>query len=289
MIYTRRASPLHAARPVAGIAWCAALVAGALATTHPLVLGALLAAVLVAGAAARVGDQIARAARIAVPIGLLWLLVEPLVLRDGLTVVARLGELPPFGRLDITLEAIVAGGVLGLRAVVVILAFGLYAAAVDPDEVLRLFRRRGLRSALTVTVATRMVGVLERDARRLAEGQRCRGTGEASRLAVVRAVAGGALERALDVSAALELRGYGVRRPSGRHTPKAPWSRHDLAFAASALGIVALLVLGAVTGASSFEWDPRVSGAGVSSSGALGAAVVLVALAPFLDRRGIAR
>jgi energy-coupling factor transport system permease protein len=286
VIYARRPSPLHAARPVVAVAWCAALAASALVTDHPLVLGALLLVVVASGLAARVGDRLRRAAWIAIPIGIAWVLIEPLVLRDGLTVILRLGELPPFGEVDVTLEATVAGGIFGLRSVVVVLAFALYAAAVDPDELLRLFRRRGMRSALTVTVATRMVGVLERDARRLAEGQRCRGTGEPSRLQVVRTVAGGALERALDVSSALELRGYGARRPS-RSRPR-PWSRHDVAFAASAAGIVALLVLGEVSGASSFAWAPRLDGPPVAQPALLSAAFVAVALAPFADRRGIA-
>lgn len=289
MIYARRASPLHAARPVVGSAWCATLAACALVIDQPLVLGALLVAVVCSGLAARVGDRLARTAKIAVPIGVMWLLIEPLVFRGGLTVIARLGHVPPLGRLDITLEATVAGGIYGLRAVVVILAFGLYAAAVDPDEVLRLFRRHGLRSALTVTIATRMVGVLERDARRMADGRRCRGTGEASRLQVVRTVAGGALERALDVSAALELRGYGVRRPAPGRAGGPRWSRHDLAFAASAVAIVALLVIGETTGAASFDWSPRLHGASLAQSGAMAAAFLLVALAPFADRRGIAR
>jgi len=287
VIYARRASPLHAARPAAGAAWCAALAAGALVTEHPLLLGALLAAVVLGGLGARVGDRMRRAARIAVPIGVLWLLVEPLVLRDGLTVIARLGEVPALGRLDITLEATVAGGVLGLRSVVVILAFALYAAAVDPDEVLRLVRRRRLRSALTVTVATRMVGVLERDARRLADGARCRRIGEPSRLAVVRTVAGGALDRALDVACALELRGYGL--PGRERRGARPWSRHDLAFAASAAGLLALLALGETSGAAAFSWSPRLEASGLAPSGALALALVLVALAPLADRRGIAR
>ena len=290
MIYARRASPLHAARPVVGVAWCGALAACALVADHPLVLGALLAAVVAAGLAARVGDRMWTAAKIAVPIAVVWLVVEPLVLRHGLTVIARLGELPPFGQIDITLEATVAGGIYGLRTIVVILAFGLYAAAVDPDEVLRLFRRRGMRSALTVTVATRMVGVLQRDAARYDDGRRCRGAGEPSRLAVVRTVTTGALDRALDVSAALELRGYGVRPPAGRgRSPASPWSRHDLAFAASALAIVALLVIGETTGAWRFDWDPRLTGAPLGQVGALSAALLVVVLAPFLDRRGIAR
>lgn len=288
MIYARRASPLHAARPAAGLAWCGALAALALVVDQPIVLGALLAAVVAAGAAAGVGGALARAARLGVPLALLIAVLEPLVLRDGLTVIARLGELPVLGRIDVTLEATVYGAVLGLRALVLVLVFALYAAAVDPDEVLRLVRRRGLRSALTVTVATRMVGVLERDARRLADGQRCRGTAEPSRLAVVRAVAGGALERALDVSAALELRGYGAAAAPGPRGAAA-WSRHDLAFAASALALLALLAPAAAGGAADFGWAPRLTLPHPGAAAAVGAALVLVALAPFADRRGIAR
>ena len=289
MIYARRASPLHAARPVAGIAWCAALAAAALVVDHPVVLAGLLVALVGAALAAGVGERLARTARMGLPLALAIALIEPLLQHDGLTVIARLGDLGPLGRLDITLEAVVYGAVLGLRALVVVAAFGLYAAAVDPDEVLRLFRRRGLRSALTVTIATRMVGVLEADARRLADGQRCRGTQPPSRMAVVRAVTSGALDRALDVAAALELRGYGARRPAARARAARPWSRHDLAFAASALGIVALVVLGELGGASAFSAFPRLRGAGVAASGALAMALVVVALAPFADRRGIAR
>jgi energy-coupling factor transport system permease protein len=289
VIYARRASPLHAARPVVGIAWCAALAAAALVVDHPLVLAGLLVALVGAALAAGVGDRLARTARMGLPLALAIALIEPLLQHDGLTLIARLGDLGPLGRLDITLEAVVYGAVLGLRALVVVAAFGLYAAAVDPDEVLRLFRRRGLRSALTVTIATRMVGVLEADARRLADGQRCRGTRPPSRMAVVRAVTSGALDRALDVAAALELRGYDARRPPGRTRAARPWSRHDLAFAASAVGVVALVVLGELGGASAFSAFPHMHGAGVAASGALAMALVLVALAPFADRRGIAR
>ena len=102
------------------------------------------------------------------------MLVNALVTRDGLTVIVRLGDLPVLGQTDVTLEATVYGAVLGLRAVALVLCGALYTAAVDPDEVLRLFRRVSFHSALTATLATRMVPVLARDSRRLADAQRCR-------------------------------------------------------------------------------------------------------------------
>ena len=292
MIYVRRASPLHVTRPAVAMAWCGAIAAGALVVDEPLALAALLAATVAAGLLARVGDRLLRVAWVALSLAVLVAIINPLVTREGLTVIARLGEVPALGRLDVTLEATVQGGILGLRALVVILVFGLYSAAVDPDDVLRLFRRRGLRSALTVTVATRMVGVLARDGRRLADGQRCRGeraSGSVSRAMLVRAVAGGALDRALDVAAALELRGYGVRPGAARRGPRAPWSRHDLAFAASALAIVALTLLGELGGATDFDAYPRLHGASAAEAAPLATALLLCALAPFADRRGIER
>ena len=118
------------------------------------------------------------------------------------------------GQLDITAEATAYGGVLALRALVVIGCFALHSAAVDPDDLLRAFRRVSFRSALTAALATRLVPVLARDARRLHDAQRCLAGEPAPRRAIVRAVASGALDRAVDVAATLEVRGYGAaRRP----------------------------------------------------------------------------
>jgi len=285
VIYRRRASPLHATRAAVGCAYCGALALASLWSDDPLLLGAVLAAVVAAGLLAGVGPQLGAAARFAVPLALLVALVNPIVTRDGLTVIARAGEVPPLGRLDITLEATVYGGVLGLRALVVILCFALYAAAVDPDEVLRLFRRVSFRSALTATLATRMLPVLARDARRLADAQRCRAHRPAPRLAIVRAVAGGSLERAVDVAATLEVRGYGAARRPPR--ARRPWSRHDLAFAVAA-GAVALLTVGAsVSGLAAFEPYPALELETGPGPLAVAAAIVACALLPFAERRGI--
>ena len=138
-----------------------------------------------------------------------------------------------------------------------IACFALHSAAVDPDELLRAFRRLSFRSALTAALATRMVPVLARDARRFRDAQRCRPGPPASKLALARAVTSGALDRAVDVAATLEVRGYGGGgRPARR--PR-PWSRHDFAFLASAIALVARL---AVVGGERFEAYPRVHRAG---------------------------
>lgn len=287
MIYRRRDSALHAARASVGTAFSAALVVAALVSSHPLVLAAILAAAIGAGLAAGVGREMRAVARFAVPLGIFIAAVNPLVTRDGLTVIARLGDLPPLGQLDVTLEATVAGGVLGLRAVALVMAFALYSAAVDPDELLRAARRFSPRSALTAAVALRMVPVLQRDAARMSDARRCRPGTPPPRRAVLRAVATNALDRAVDVAATLEVRGYGgLGRPRRTHVP---WSRHDLAFAAATLAVLALSIGGRLGGVAGFHAYPRLSMGFGAGTVALAAAILICALAPFLDRRGIAR
>lgn len=285
MIHRRRASPLHAARASVASLWCVAASVVALSFTHPVVLGGLLAAVLLAASAARVGREVRRAVLFSLPFAVMIALVNPLVVRDGVTVLLRGGVVPVLGSLDVTLEAVAYGGVLGLRAVIVVACFALHSAAVDPDELLRGFRRLSVRSALTAALATRMLPVLARDGRRMAEAQRLRPGASPSRATLVRAVATGALDRAVDVAATLEVRGYGAaRRPPAVHRP---WSRHDLAFAASTLALAVLAALVHARGLAGFEAYPRVSmEAGPGPLLAL-SALAAVLLAPFADRRGV--
>jgi len=288
--YRRRASPLHAARAAAGGAWCAALAAAALAAQHPIVLAALALTVLAGAAGAGVLREVARTAAWMVPWALVIALVNVLVVREGLTVLARVGEVPPFGQVDLTLEALVYGLLFGLRLLVVAAAFALFTVAVDPDDLLRLMRRVSVRSALAATLATRLVPVLASDARRIEEARRCRadrgGDGAAARLAVLRAVAGGALDRALDVAATLEVRGYGTARRGA--VGARPWSRHDLAFAGSATAIALLTIVARTAPIAPFEPYPLIEAGGAGSAVALGVALALVALVPFTSRRGIA-
>ena len=287
MSYRRRASPLHAARAGAGCAYCVALACAALLLSSPVALGAVVVAIFVAGIAAGVGREMRRAAALAVPLAIVIALVNALVTRDGLTVIVRLGDVPVLGHTDVTLEATVYGAILGLRAIALIMCGALYTAAVDPDEVLKLFRRVSFRSALTATLATRMVPVLVRDARRLTDAQRCRPGRPPSRLALLRAATSGVLDRALDVAAALEVRGYG--RPGRPPRVRRPWSRHDLAFTASAAGVLALSVAARIFDLAQFSAYPSLHAPVGAGTLAIALGLVACALLPFADRRGVQR
>jgi energy-coupling factor transport system permease protein len=279
-VYRSRPSALHAARAGVGAAFCCALALTGALYRHPVVLGAALAAVVAAGVAAGVGREVWASLRLALPLALLLAVVNPLVYADGDTLLVRGGEF--LGRrVDITLEATVAGALGGLRVMVIVAALGLLSAAVDPDELLRLFRRISYRSALTGALASRLVPVLARDAGRMSEAARCR-PNPPNRLAVVRAALAGTLDRAVDVAAALEVRGYAL---AGRHRRRCrPWSRHDTRVLAGAAGIGALAIAGAAAGFGRVEPYPRLAIATGPEELLLSAALVALAVAPFAGR-----
>ena len=287
-VYRSRPSALHAARAGAGAALCGALALTGALYLHPLILSAALAAVVLAGVVAGVGREILRSLRFALPFALLIAVINPLVYPEGDTLLFRGGEV--LGReIDITLEATAAGVFNGLRVIVIVTAFGLLSAAVDPDELLRMFRRVSYRSALTATLATRLVPVLARDATRMSDAARCR-PHPPGRLTVARAALAGALDRAVDVAAALEVRGYSL---GGRTAGRArPWSRHDWRVAGAALLIALVAVVGAVLGVGSVEPYPSLEVETGGTEVVLSAVILLSALSPFAGRgarMGVAR
>jgi energy-coupling factor transport system permease protein len=302
MLYRPLASPLHATRAGVAALWALALGGAALLLYHPLALAVLVIAIVLAGRGAGVGPEVARALRTALIVALPIVLVNVLVTRDGLTVFARLGDLGPFGQGDLTVEALVYGAVIALKVTALVLITALASVAIEPDALLRKCRRFSFRSALTASLAIRMVPLLAADARRLAEAQRTRpavgGGGDAGRLQAARdraallgAVLAGSLDRAMDVAATLEVRGFAAprRASSARAGLRRPWSRHDLAFAASAVAVLALVLAGRLEGWARFDAYPLLHvtfGAGLL---VLCAALALAVLLPFADRRGIER
>jgi energy-coupling factor transport system permease protein len=287
-VYRRRPSALHTARAGASLGFCAALALCAVLFEHPLLLAAVAVATLGAGALAGVGSELRRALLLGVPFALLVVLVNPLVSQQGRTLLVRgwevLGQ-----RWDVTLEALAYGAVAGLRLLALFLAFALLTACVDPDELLRLVRRVSYRSALTAVLATRLVPVLARDALRMGEAARCRAV-PAPRAKVARAALASALDRAVDVAAALEVRGYaGARRPA---RVRRPWSRHDLRVAAAAAAIAAGAVTAKAAGLFAFAAYPAFSAPVGPAEAAVAVALVLAAAAPLLGpsaRLGVAR
>lgn len=286
--YAPRPGPLGDAGALAASAYLGSLALVAFIYSNPVVLAGAGAAVLAAGLLARAGRALAAAARWGAALGVLIVAVNAIASQRGDTILIRGGDLPVLGQVDVSGEALVEGAVLALRITVVLGAFAVHSACVDPDRLLRLLRPLARHSALTATLITRLVPLAAADHARLRDAQGLRGPAAATagRVALLRRLVAGSLDRAVDVAAALELRGYarGVPRRAGRRQS----SRHGWRFAAAGALIAALGVTARLVGVGGFEAYPTVAIDLDPGTVGLAAALPVLAAAPYigLDRRG---
>ena len=173
---------------------------------------------------------------------------------EGDTLLFRGGEVLGH-RIDITLEATVAGALDGLRVIVIVLGVRpAVCRGVDPDQLLRLFRRVSYRSALTASLATRLVPVLARDATRMGDAARCR-PHPPGRLAVARAALvgrarpGGRRGGRARGARLRARRAHRARRHSRGRATTGAWAARPLLIAMAA-------VAGAIAGLGSVEAYP---------------------------------
>jgi len=285
LTYMPRRNPLCRAGALAATAYLGAFVAVAFGFSNPIVLAADGLAVVVVALAAGVGRSLALAARFAAYLGVLMVVTNAVASQRGDTILVRGPDLPLLGTVNISAEAMAEGAILALRIAVVIAAFAVYTAAVDPDRVLRLLRPLARRSALTASLIVRLVPLAAADHARISEAAALRGPGAAGvgRAAVLRRLVSGSLDRSVDVAATLELRGFARGAPGrARRLPRSP---ADAAFWSVAALIVGFSALALLAGAADYESYPVVAlerGPGVLL---LGLALPLLAWAPFGARR----
>jgi len=285
LAYVPRRGPLEEAGAVAATAFLLSFAVVALACSNPIVLAADAAAVVIAGVLAAAGRALAAAARWGLTLAVVFVVVNALASQRGETILLRGWDLPVLGQIDVSAEAIGEGAILALRVLVVLMAFAVHTASVDPDRLLRLLRPVAGRSALTASLITRLVPVAAADHARLREAAALRGPAAApvGRTAMGRRLVAGSLDRAVDVAATLELRGYASGAPRSIGSRRRP--RHWGRFALAATVVLAAAVTALITGAGASESYPLIEIDSGTGTVALALLLPLVAALPFIGSR----
>lgn len=264
--FKRRLEPprrgLARRQPAAIVAYVGALTLAALVLVNPLEVTALLALCLVVLVVAGRGRAAWPYLKTALYIGGFLAIVNPLISRSGSTVLWQL-QLGPF-HVPITIQGIAYGVTTALRIIAVITAFALFSLVLDPDDQLGLMSRLSFRTGLVISLACRLLPVFSRDAARISNAQRARGVeldaGRrrdriAARVPLLAALLAQSLERAVDVAASMEARGFGARdRSHWSHGRR--WRVADLVTTAAALLGAAVLLGGLFAGAFSYNFYP---------------------------------
>jgi energy-coupling factor transport system permease protein len=281
LAYSPGSGPLSEASALAASVYLGSFAVVAFVFSSPIVLAGTGIAVAVAGVAGGASRALRLALRWGLATAALFVVVNAIASQRGDTILIRGGEVPVLGQIDVSAEAVIEGAVLGLRVLVVMMAFAVHSAVVDPDRILRLLRPLARRSALTATLLTRLVPVAAADHARLREAAALRGPGaaEVGRAALVRRLVAGSLDRAVDVAATLELRGYGLGAP--RSVARGRRSRRGVPFLVTGIVITAVSLVARFTGVGGFDPYPLVSIEADRATLALAVALPALAAAPF--------
>ena len=258
---------------------------------NPIVLIGAGGAVAVAGIAAGARRALRAAAAWGLALGALIIVVNGLTSQRGDTILIRGFDIWPFGQIDISGEALFEGAVLALRIAVVIGAFAVHSACVDPDRLTRLVRPLARHSALTATLIARLVPLAAADYGRLSDAVALRGPAAApvGRAALARRLVAGSLDRAVDVAAALELRGYARGLPRSHRSTDPRRSRYGWRFTAAGVAIAALAIAARIAGVGGFDPYPAISIDAGAATLALAAALPVCAWLPFIGTSGARR
>jgi energy-coupling factor transport system permease protein len=175
LCYEEKDALLQNTHPLVMLLFLTVLFLQALLFTHPLyLLGVFSASILTA----LVSDAYRKCEpylRMGLWVAGLLIAINALFVRSGLTVIWRGPDLPLLGRLEIYLEAVCYGVALGVRLLIVLLVFALYNALAHPDKIMNLCSRLAFKSALVLSLSTRMLPMVARDLTNVVEAQQMRG------------------------------------------------------------------------------------------------------------------
>lgn len=212
----------------AWLAWVGMVMVIALSTTNPLYLAVILLSVLLVAALAPRTAQGFAGFRALLAFGLAMFAVSVAIATingnygerilftiPGPELPWWMGGLRLFG--PVSAEGLAAAGIRGLALLCVLLAFGVFNAAVSPHQVLRSTPAALFHAGLVVTVGLTLLPSALEDVARLREIRALRGAPSGPRqlpALVVPAVIGG-LERSMRLAEAMEARGYASAPPPG--------------------------------------------------------------------------
>ena len=175
LFYQEKGLFLQSFHPAAVLVYLSVLLVLSLLYENPLYLLALLffLALLIKGVD---GMEIwGKFLKTGVFLMLIVMIINPLIIRAGATIIWHGPEVPYLGKLDISKEALYYGAASSIRLLVIVSIFCLYNLMINPDKVLNLFSRVAGKSVLMIALSTRMFPTMVRDLKRIKEVLQFRG------------------------------------------------------------------------------------------------------------------
>jgi len=149
------------------------------------------------------------------------IIVNTLFVRVGSTVLYSGPRVPVIGRIRITLEALIYGGAMGLRLLIIISIFCLFTYTVQPDRFMKLFGKFSSKLIFIIILSIRLFPLMVEDFERITEVQKTRGVSIENdsfinkvkkTLPMVSVLLLSSLERSFEQAESMYSRGYATGR-----------------------------------------------------------------------------
>lgn len=264
LFYQEKGLFLQSLHPATIIVYLGALLVAALLFSNPLYLAGLLLVIVLAVQSADGLAALEMYLKIGLAMAVMIIAVNSLMGRAGATVVWQGPDVPFLGSIVISLEAICYGAMMSVRLLVVMGIFCLYNLIMHPDKILALLGRFAFKSALVVSLATRMFPALMKQLENIREVQVLRGI-DFNRgplkerlkqyFTVVEILLLTSLEDAFEIAEAMQARAFGNGRRSCYRSDI--FRPRDLICLAAGLAALALAIYGQIKGFISFSFYPR--------------------------------
>lgn len=258
-------SSLH---PLVFLAYLALVVAVSVMSSHPLVLGILLGAVLASLASAGSFQAWKGSVKIFLWMIVILMVVNTLVNQSGATVLLT----GPWS-IRVTLENLAFSVVMGVRLLVIYSVFILFNQAMDQDRLLSFFARIFPRSAIMAAMATRSIPVMGERLRRSYEIQRLRGVPMQAggrleriknRLPLMKVLVMSSLEDSFNMGESIQARAYGSG-PRTTYRQEAPQGKDFMMAAAMSMALMVFIYI-FVQGWGSMQFFPFLEVEGLASA-----------------------
>lgn len=262
--YREKGLFLQKLHPLAAIIYICVLMALSLVFTNPLYLVGLFFCIgLAIGALDGLSSwelYLRSGLLMTVPI----MIINPLVSKAGDTILWQGPHIPVYGKLTISLEAIFYSALMSVRLLDLVSVFCLYNIMVHPDKVLNILARFTFKSAMVLSIATRIFPAMVRQLENIREVQVMRGVDfnqgtlrqrleKYTNLIYILLLS--SLEDSMEIAEAMQARAFGSG-PRTCYTRDTLRPRDLICLLAS---ITALLagIYGEIKGFGSFEFYPH--------------------------------
>lgn len=103
------------------------------------------------------------------------MVINPLIIKAGATIIWHGPAVPLLGKLDISMEALYFGFASSIRLLIILSIFCLYNLMVNPDKAMNVFSRAAGKSILMIALSIRMFPTMVRNLKRIKEVLQLRG------------------------------------------------------------------------------------------------------------------